>query len=174
MAKKKNKHNKKPVHRFRNASGGGGGGKMQKLGDTLVEAVERTAASAAGGAAASLISGFAVANDLIEPETVGLITTVGATALASRSSTKWREVFNGAAAAGTGQLVLGYMAKRALKKQKADQQTQTAQNTNGATARPAARQGFEDAYVMQMFRDMAGGLEPPDERGPDVIVVPAA
>ena len=167
MAKKNHKQkHKKPHAKLRNASGGGS--KMQKLGDTVVEAVERTAASAAGGAAAALIGGFAVSNDMMDPETIGLITTVGGAALASRSSTKWREAFNGAAAAGAGQLVLGYMAKRALKRQK------DAPQNNAPHTQTAARQGMGDGYVMQTFRDIAGGLEPPDERGPDVIVVPAA
>jgi hypothetical protein len=184
MAKKKQKHKPKhPMPRLRNASGGAG--KMQKLGDTIVEAVERTAASAAGGAAASLIGGFAVTNDLMDPETIGLITTVGGAALASRSSTKWREAFNGAAAAGAGQLVLGYMAKRALKSQA---KTADKQPPNGAHA-PVARQGMNDAHVMQMFRDAVGGLDAYyDERArrdeermryvdplpPDFVVMPAA
>ncbi len=155
MAKKKTKHRNK---KLRNASGAGGGGRSSKVGNAIVDAFERTAVSAAGGAAASLIGGFAVSNDIFDPETYGLIATVGGAALASQSDSKWREAFNGAAAAGAGQLVLGYMAKRAIKGKGAAAQAAVTAAAQ-APPPPPARQAADPGYVVQMFRDAAGGLD---------------
>jgi hypothetical protein len=147
-----------------------------------MEAVERTAASAGGGAASALIGGLAVSHSIMEPETFGLISTVAGAALASRSDTKWREAFNGAAAAGAGQLVLGWMAKRAIKSgdgKPADKSEPATTKPNGKPAQANAADA--DGHVVHMFRDMAGGLDDyfaerarNDERSyiePDVIVV---
>ena len=164
MAKNK-KHKPKWKHapKLRNA---GGGVKARGIGDSIMEAVERTAASAGGGAASALIGGLAVSHSIMEPETFGLISTVAGAALASRSDTKWREAFNGAAAAGAGQLVLGWMAKRALKSSEtkpADKPGAPASLPNGKpSALPAPQQANSadgDGYVVHMFRDMAGGLD---------------
>jgi hypothetical protein len=188
MAKNKKHKPKGAKHapKFRNASGVG---KSKGIGDTLVEALERTGASAAGGAASALIGGLAVSNSVVEPETFGLIATVGGAALASRSDSKWREVFNGAAAAGAGQLVLGYMAKRALNSGgKSDDKGKSGDKpkSDGAPASKPSNAADADGYVVQMFRDMAGGLDGyyaerarNDERmryvdEPDVIVVQGA
>ena len=190
MAKNK-KHKpkwKKTAPKLRNASSGG---KPRGIGDSIMEAVERTAASAGGGAASALIGGLAVSHSIMEPETFGLISTVAGAALASRSDTKWREAFNGAAAAGAGQLVLGWMAKRALKAN----DNKPSDKPDGMTSRPngkpaalpaPANAADGDGHVVAMFRDMAGGLDDyfeerarADERAryadePDVVVVQSA
>jgi hypothetical protein len=191
MAKNK-KHKpkwKKAAPKLRNAASGV---KARGIGDSIMEAVERTAASAGGGAASALIGGLAVSHSIMEPETFGLISTVAGAALASRSDTKWREAFNGAAAAGAGQLVLGWMAKRALKandnkpSEKPDGMTSRPNGKQGALPAPQANAANGEGHVLAMFRDMAGGLDDyfeerarTDERArypdePDVVVVQSA
>lgn len=151
----KHKHKKK----YRNA------GRRQMFKSPPTGWLGSTVASLIGGGGGAVLGGVLASQDIVKPETAGMLMAVGGSIGGVFADGHTRTAMHGMAGAGAGQLALALMADRAAPK---SEPRATAPATNGAatttpsaSAQPVsmpsnARYG---GPVFSAFRDAQGELE---------------
>jgi hypothetical protein len=130
-----------------------------------------TVASVIGGGGGALLGGILANQQLVKPETAGMLMTAAGSVGGIFSDGHTRTAMHGLAGAGAGQLALAVMAKQATPKNEAKNENapQVAANTPpqlpGQTApQPSlANSRYGAGPVWSAFRDAAGELEVLDD-----------
>jgi len=162
----------KKKRKYRNASGARGKFKMP------ADWFSNSLASVIGGGGGAVIGGILANQEIIKPETSGLVMTVGGLVGGALTSGTTRTAMNGLSGAGAGQMALAYMATRATPKAepapapKADTPPAQVAATppaapNGQPAPASVPSNAHDGAgsVWSAFRDAAGELEWLDDDG---------
>lgn len=167
---------KKTKKKYRNSSGGRGKFKMP------ADWLSNSLASVIGGGGGAVIGGILANQEIIKPETSGLVMTVGGLVGGAFTNGPTRTAMNGLSGAGAGQMALAYMASRATPKSEpapapkadaapaqvaAQQPAALPPSTNGQAApvsTPSNAYGGAGS-VWSAFRDAAGELEWLDDDG---------
>jgi hypothetical protein len=157
---------KKPHHR--NASGG------KKLFKAPTGWLGSSAAAIIGGGGGALVGGVLANQEIVKPETTGLLMTVGGLIGGVFAEGHTRTAMHSLTGAGSGQLALAYMANRATasadpKRTPKTETPQVATPTTPALSAPAPNgqagpvtmpsNAQSGGSVWSVFRDAAGELE---------------
>jgi len=176
---KKKHHHKRKGHR--NNGGGGAGGaphpRPRSHGPRLPRRGpppdwKTVAAAIAGGAGGATLGGLIVNQKILSPEAIGLGLMLGGSATAYLADGMTRVVGMGVAGVGAGQLMLGIMAKQAVKSASNHNTAQAQQQAMNQSGQPAAqlpapppavepprRSAMGGGVVLDLFRDAATDLD---------------
>ncbi len=145
----KQKHKKK----YRNA------GRRQMFKSPPAGWLGSTVASLIGGGGGAVLGGVLASQDIVKPETAGMLMAVGGSIGGVFADGHTRTAMHGMAGAGAGQLALAMMADRATGK---SEPRAKAPAPNGVATAPAAQpvsQPSNSRGVYSAFRDAQGELE---------------
>lgn len=136
-----------------------------------------SAAAMIGGGGGAVLGGVLANQEIVKPETTGLLMTVGGLIGGVFAEGHARTAMHSLTGAGAGQLALEYMRKRAVKEAEAAPPpiaTTTAPalpppapNAQAAPASTPANAAGPPGSVWSAFRDAAGELEWLDDAGAD-------
>jgi hypothetical protein len=195
--KKKHRNKKLKKHGRRNAAPANASSRRRSLGRGEAPDLWTTVASVAGGVGGAALGGLLVATKTLSEPEAGLLLTAGGAATAYFGDGYARVAGNSVAAAGSGQLALAYMARRADKrkvrdeKQRSDKEKAEAEKIARAVAAAQAQAALPPgpsaatntsglsnaanggAYLADLFHSAANELEmldPDEDRNAEVNV----
>lgn len=182
MAKSKNRSKKK--HGRRNAAPAAAAPRRRSIRRAPLPGWRDALAAVIGGGGSAFISGLAVNQKIVRPETGAAVLMAAGSATALLTDGTSRVVGTSMASAGAGQLTLALMQRSAVAKQpeqKHDAAASTAIAPAAATRpveAPLKNAGFGSGYVTALFRDAVndlaeleddeGAMGPRDEGGADI------
>ncbi len=181
MAKHKKKHRNKKKHGRRNAAPAAAAAapRRRTIKRAALPGWKDALAAVIGGGGSAFISGLAVNQKIVRPETGAAVLMAAGSATALLTDGTTRVVGTSMASAGAGQLTLALMQRSAVAKQPDQGQSVTPQPSTSqptAIAPPAAAQpveaplknaGFGSGYVTALFRDAVNDLADLEEDGGD-------
>jgi hypothetical protein len=145
----KHKHKKK----YRNA------GRRQMFKSPPQGWLGSTVASLIGGGGGAVLGGVLASQDIVKPETAGMLMAVGGSIGGVFADGHTRTAMHGMAGAGAGQLALALMADRAAPKSEPRASASPPNGVATAPAQPVSQPSNSRGPVFSAFRDAQGELE---------------